>query len=395
MAGRSNGAPIVVGDRVFTCGEPTALLCVSAADGKILWSDTVTYFDYTPEDDPEAAAIIAKVNAGKTEKEKEAIKESLKKDILRCEYFEKPPVMGEHFGFILEYTLPTPTSDGKQVYVVYGTGMAGCYELDGKRKWVRGLDKPEGSYSSNPLLAGSRLVVNMGGSVQGLDTATGKTVWKATQKECHRTPARAQVGGTEVVVMPSGDVYRALDGRKLASNACVEGGEYQSPVVHGDTVYSCDARGWNRDRVKVAAIRLKAANGGGITTEKLWEVDVDGNGYSSPMYLNALLYNSAGEQIGCKFRGLYVLDTATGREVYRRSINGFGNNYPCVAAAGPYICLPNQRGQVWVIKAGREYQEVAVNSLCGQGDQMVGAPLFVGTRTYIRTHKFLWCIGTK
>jgi outer membrane protein assembly factor BamB len=85
MPGRSNSAPIVVGDRIFTCSEPGTLLCVSSTEGKILWSDTVTYFDYVPEDDPEAAAIIAKVNAGKTEQEKEAIKESLKKDILRCD----------------------------------------------------------------------------------------------------------------------------------------------------------------------------------------------------------------------------------------------------------------------------------------------------------------------
>jgi hypothetical protein len=102
MPKRCNGSPIVVGDRVFTCSEPGTLLCVSAADGKILWSDIVTFFDTVPDDDPEAAAIIAKVNAAKTEQEKEAVKQSLKKDIKRCEYFEMPPVMGEHFGFTFE-----------------------------------------------------------------------------------------------------------------------------------------------------------------------------------------------------------------------------------------------------------------------------------------------------
>mgnify|MGYP001186242413 CR=1 FL=1 len=71
MPKRCNGSPIVVGDRVFTCSEPSTLLCVSASDGKILWSDTVTFFDYVPEDDAEAAEIIAKVNAGKTDQEKE------------------------------------------------------------------------------------------------------------------------------------------------------------------------------------------------------------------------------------------------------------------------------------------------------------------------------------
>ena len=36
MPGRCNGSPIVVGDSVFTCSEPSTLLCVSASDGKIL-----------------------------------------------------------------------------------------------------------------------------------------------------------------------------------------------------------------------------------------------------------------------------------------------------------------------------------------------------------------------
>jgi len=213
MPARSNSAPIVVADRVFTCGEPSTLLCVSAGDGKVLCSDTITFFDYVPEDDPEAAAIIAKVNAGKTEKEKEAIKESLKKDIMRCEYFEKPPVMGSHFGFILEYTLPTPTSDGKQVYVVYGTGMVAAYDLEGKRKWVRGIEKPRSAtgYSASPLLAGGRLLANIGGFLHGLDPADGRIVWRTARKECYGSPVRARVGDTELAVTPKGDIFRASD----------------------------------------------------------------------------------------------------------------------------------------------------------------------------------------
>ena len=238
MPRRCNGSPIVVGDRVFTCSELSTLLCVSAADGKILWSDTVTYFDTVPEDDPEAAAIIAKVNAAKTEQEKEAVKAALKKDIMRCEYFEMPPVMGEHFGFTFEYTMPTPTSEGKQVYVVYGTGLVAAYDLEGKRAWVRMLAKPTSAtgYSANPLLAGGRLVICMGGHLYGLDPATGKSAWEVDHKERHGSPVRAQVGGTELVVMPYGKVYRASDGKLMADEATCNG--QLTAVVHGDVVYS-------------------------------------------------------------------------------------------------------------------------------------------------------------
>jgi len=414
MPGRSNSQPIVVGDRVFTCSEPSTLLCVSAADGKILWSDTVTFFDTAAEDDPEAAAIIAKVNGAKTEKEKEAIKESLKKDILRCEYFEMPPVMGSHFGFILEYTLPTPTSDGKHVYVVYGTGLVAAYDLEGKRTWVRMLAKPTSAtgYSANPLLAGGRLVICMGGHLDGLDPATGKSAWEVDHKERHGSPVRAQVGGTELVVMPYGKVYRASDGKLMADEATCNG--QLTAVVHGDVVYSAWDESFSgegppkfltkKGERRLMAARLKPNADGTIVTEKLWETEERPGIYSSPVYHDGLIYNKcdAGDH---KFQ-VVAFDAATGQVVYKsppRAVIKGTDPHPCITQAGPYIYGGFDSGQMWVFKPGREFQEVAFNTLAKGGlgaslgqedhDQMTSAPLFVGNRMYIRTHKFLWCIG--
>ena len=416
MPARSNSSPIVVGDRVFTCSEPSTLLCVSAADGKILWSDTVTFFDTVPEDDPEAAAIIAKVNGAKTEKEKEAIKESLKKDIMRCEYFEMPPVMGSHFGFILEYTMPTPTSDGKQAYVVYGTGMVAAYDLEGKRKWVRGIEKPRSAtgYAASPLLAGGRLVINMGGFLHGLDLASGKTVWKVEQEEYYGSPVRAELGGTELVVVPMGNVYRASDGKLLAKGAAIN--SQLTASVHGDVVYSAWDESFNDKKGPKLpagashlsmAVRLKANADGTIATEKLWETTERPGNYSSPLYHDGLIYNKCNTTEANKYH-VVVFDAATGQVVYRsppRAVNKGTDPHPCITLAGPYIYGPFDSGQMWVFKPGREFQEVATNTLAKGGlgasltqedhDQMTSPPFFLGSRMYIRTHKFLWCIGNK
>jgi len=387
MPGRSNSAPIVVADRVFTCSEPSTLLCVSAGDGKVLWSDTVTYFDYVPEDDPEAAEIMAKWKLAKTEDERKA----LKKDILRCDYFEMPSVMGEHFGFILEYTLPTPTSDGKHVYVVYGTGMCAAYDLDGNRKWVRALDKPRSAtgYAASPLLAGGQLLVNIGGFLHGLDPANGRIVWRTAHKECYGSPVRARVGDTEAAVMPKGDIFRASDGKKLASRASTN--YYQSALVHGDVVYSMRSDSFSDEdgSPRMMAVRLKPAPDGGITTEKLWETK-EPSGFSSPVCADGLLYNSVNKV------GLSVFEAATGQVVYSRKLS-FGNveNFCSITRAGPYLYIPDQSGRTWVVQLGREYKEVGLNQLCDKGDQMIGAPLFVGNRLYIRTHRFLFCKGNK
>jgi len=405
MPKRCNGSPIVVGDRVFTCSEPSTLFCVSAADGKILWSDTVTFFDTVPEDDPEATAIIAKVNAGKTEQEKEAVKQSLKKEIMRCEYFEMPPVMGEHFGFTLEYTMPTPTSEGKQVYVVYGTGLVAAYDLEGKRQWVRGIDKPRSAtgYAASPLLAGGRLVINMGGLLHGLDPANGKTAWKMEQHEYYGSPVRANVGGTELVVLPMGNVYRASDGKLLGNGAAIN--SQLTASAHGDIVYSAWDESFNDKKgpkllagtnFLSMAVRLKANADGTIATERLWEQTTRPGGYSSPIYYDGLIYNKV--DAGDKKFQVVALDAATGQVVYKsppRAVNKGTDPHPCITKAGPCIYGGFDSGQMWVFKPGREFQEVAMNTLLEKGDQMNGAPFFVGSRMYIRTHKFLWCIGTK
>jgi hypothetical protein len=416
MPGRCNGSPIVVGDHVFTCSEPGTLLCVSAADGKIRWSDTVTYFDTVPEDDPEATAIIAKVAAAKTEKEKEAVKASLKKDIARCEYFEMPPVMGSHFGFIFEYTMPTPTCDGKQVYVVYGTGLVAAYDLKGKRQWVRSLAKPSSAsgYSANPLLAGGRLVICMGGRLYGLDPATGKAAWEVEQKERNGSPVRAMVGGMELVVMPYGNVYRASDGKRVAQEATCNG--QLTAVVHGDVVYSSWDESFSgegppkflakKGPYRMMAARLKPDKDGMIATERLWETEERPSSYSSPVYHDGLIYNKV--DAGKNQFQVVAFDASTGQVVYKstpRAVNKGTDPHPCITLAGPYIYGGFDSGQMWVFKPGREFQEVAFNTLAKGGlgahlgqedhDQMTSPPFFIGTRMYIRSHKFLWCIGGK
>ena len=35
---------------------------------------------------------------------------------------------------------PTPVSDGQHVYVLFGTGVAACFDLDGNRKWTTVVD---------------------------------------------------------------------------------------------------------------------------------------------------------------------------------------------------------------------------------------------------------------
>ncbi len=93
LPGAGNSSPIVWGDRVFLTaakadGRERYVLCLRAADGKVLWQETAA-----KDDAPE----------------------------------KKYPWN--------TYASPSCTTDGKHVYAFFGTTGLFCYDLDGKLVW--------------------------------------------------------------------------------------------------------------------------------------------------------------------------------------------------------------------------------------------------------------------
>src|SRR5262249_29213100 len=81
-----------------------------------------------------------------------------------------------HFG-IVGFTSPSPLSDGKHVWVWCGNGVAACYDLDGKRRWITRIETNNLTYSSSPALADGVFAVYLGKLI-GLDAETGKVRWE-------------------------------------------------------------------------------------------------------------------------------------------------------------------------------------------------------------------------
>jgi outer membrane protein assembly factor BamB len=133
------------------------------------------------------------------------------------------------------------------------------------------------------------------------------------------------------------------------------------------------------------AVRLKPAKDVGIAAEKLWGSKLKGWYVASPVYADGLLYAL---QKGGRF---IVLDAATGKTVYKEPLSIKGDNYPSMVMAGPYLYASNNEGETVVIKPGREYQEVARNTL----EPFTSTPVFSGKRMYVRGQTNLYCIGTK
>lgn len=396
----SNSSPIVVGDKIFVCAQPTTLVCLSAADGKILWSKTNSYEDllgaeayakvegefkkkYAAHQDKieELTKSLAAARAELAKKlEDAALKqkaEALAAELRTAEGTQIPfeyafPQRHAENGF----TTPTPASDGKLVYVVYGTGVAAAYDLEGNRKWIKMVEHPPHAYGlgSSPVVVGDKLIVHIN-SNHALDCATGKTLWTTPSGHVWGTPARAKIGTTDVVVTANGQVIRVSDGKQLAAGLGSLGSP--SPIVDGNIVYFIQEGG--------RAVKLPSEiKNDQITVETLWTLGAEPKGYyASPVLVDGLIYAVTQNNI------LSVIDAKTGKEAYRKTLElGDGYVFPSLASAGKNVYICHTNGTVLILEAGKEYKEVAKNKL----EMMRSCPTFAGKRMYVRGLENLWCI---
>jgi outer membrane protein assembly factor BamB len=414
----SNASPALCGDRLFVCAEPTTLLCVNLADGKILWQNSNDYADVLSDPAQQAQARQdlqkqAEIQTRLTAKEKEADAadaesktkpddaglqkrgadlrhdvEAIRKELSLVRY-ALPRVHAEN-----GYSSATPVTDGAKVWAVFGTGAVACYDKEGGLLWRRIVEKPihlPGSYgvqgtSASPVLAGDVLVVSYG-NLYGLDAATGKELWMLQTPWSFATPVLAKIGGQYVLYTPGGTAVTVRDGKAVATGLgfAVEQ-DAAGPLLQDGVLYWFDE--------KQLAYKLPPIPAG--QPEKLWENDrvtdpalkhIPHRYYATVLLHDGLLYNVTNES-----KVLTVLDAATGKLVYENTELGKrlgGLVYASPTLAGKYVVLMASTGNALVLEPGRQYKEIALNAL----EPLRSTPVFAGSRMYVRTLKALYCIG--
>ena len=170
-------------------------------------------------------------------------------------------------------------------------------------------------------------------------------------------------------------MVRASDGTLLADKFGSCGAN--SPILHDGTVYYVHG--------SANAIRLPQSVAEGMKLPALWKGRVKGGGYgfSSPVVYEGLLYAANDQGI------LTVLDAATGKTVYEERLNLGGSTYPSISLAGNRIYVSSDQGATVVLQPGQEYKELGRNQL----EPFRSSLVFDGKRVYVRTAKYLYCIG--
>ena len=259
--------------------------------------------------------------------------------------------------------------------MLFGTGVAACYDLDGNRVWAAVIEKPAHSWghSSSPLLLGDRLIVHVR-NVYGLDTATGKIVWKQESKPRWGSLVRLAIGDADYAVTANGEIFDPVKGAKLATGLAPLA--FCAPLLAGKELYMIQNGG--------KAFRIPEGLSAENKPEELWATSPKKDRYyASPLYHDGLIYAAT------RGRQMSVIDAKNGEIVYTMKLPCKGTVYPSFVQLGDKICVSSDDGTSIVFEPGREYKEVSINKL----EKFRSSPLIADNRVYIRTMKHLYCIG--
>jgi len=203
---KGHSSPCIWGDRIFITarsGKSLETICIDRGNGKIKWRKAVV---------PEK---MEKINPSNS------------------------------------HASATPVSDGKRVYVYFGSFGFLAYDFEGKELWQKPLPVPniQNGSASSPILADGLVVINCDQKknpyLLAVDQSTGKQVWKIKRPDSKgiwswSTPVLWKQGDkTELVVLGRERLiaYDLKDGRERwwVKNLPVE--TASTPVYAGETLY--------------------------------------------------------------------------------------------------------------------------------------------------------------
>jgi outer membrane protein assembly factor BamB len=312
---------------------------------------------------------------------------------------------------------------------LYARGVGGllvAFDRSGKTLWSRALTEELGLISGfggrtqTPVVDEDRLIVSMNNSGWGeqgpprnrtfaFDKRTGDLLWVATpggnpyDLNTQTTPVVAVIHGQRLLIEGNSDgwIYalKARTGEKVWGYQLTKGGINTTVEVVGNIVYAAHSEeNVDAPGVMGRVVAIDATGTGDVTkTHEKWRVDEVGDGFSSPLYHDNVLYvvdNAA---------NLFALDAATGRELWKHKLGTVGKASPVWADGKLYI--PETNGRVHILKPGPtgadtlDVEELRVPDPSagptGRYAELYGSPAVAYGRVYLSTEAGLFCLGDK
>lgn len=287
---------------------------------------------------------------------------------------------------------PTPVTDGKHVFVHFGTQGTACLTFDGKIVWkMRELKyRPQHGNGGSPVLVDGVLIVSCDGSdvqfVAALDARTGKLRWKKDRPPINRrrkfsftTPLVIQVGGKKQVVSPGTNLvvaYEPKTGREIWRVNYTGYSVIPRPVyAHGLLFIST-----SYNRPTLMAIR-PTGTGDVTNTHVAWSTDRGAPHTPSALVVGDELYIVSDRGVAT------CLDAKTGKVHWSQRLGGNYSASPVFADGKIYF--QSEQGDTTVIAPGKAYKKLAKNSL---GERTLASYAIADGAIFLRTAARLYRI---
>ncbi|HEY0548856.1 MAG TPA: PQQ-binding-like beta-propeller repeat protein [Verrucomicrobiae bacterium] len=370
IPGEGWSSPIVCNGRIFLTsalenGTKCHVICIDAKSGAIIWSKHV--FDQQP-----------RRKEGKN-----------------------------------SYATPTPTTDGKQVYAVFGDGSVAALTLKGDLVWT---NREVQFYSrhglgASPILYNDLLIMSYDGStpvsaagnypqvsdtertgwqipwdksfIAALDTTTGRRVWtgkRGMSRIAHVTSIIAKVDGQDQLISGAGDFlggFNPKTGERIWNIYAQGEGVTPSPVIGDGMVFA--SSGFEKSTLR--GVKLGGGKGDVTETNIAWEQKKGVPTQPSPSYVTPYLYAITDGGVATCY------NPTNGEIIWQERVGGNFSASPVYT--GGKIYFLSEAGETTVIEAGPQFKVLARNPL---GEKCQASMAIAEQRLFIRSDKHLFCI---
>ena len=299
------------------------------------------------------------------------------------------------------YASETPTTDGERVYVRFGELGLFTFDMDGNEVWSvlipHKRTKADWGSASSPVLHDDKLIVLYDNEEESwlaaLDKRTGEEIWRTAREEVSswaspyiwENDQRTEIVTSGVNRIRSYD----LDGNLLwEMNGQMSWASIATPFSSHGLVFVNS--GYFRDEHRPAYAIRPGASGdislrdGATSNEYIaWYQPKAGNYNTSPLVYGDTYYSLLD-------RGFFEsYDVLTGELIYQHRVQVAASFTSSPWAYNGKIFALSEQGDTYVIRAGREFEIMGVNSL---NEMAMASPAIVGDRLLIRTQSKIYSI---
>ncbi len=291
----------------------------------------------------------------------------------------------------------SPSTDGKHIFVFWGSRGIFCLDMQGKRLWSADLGR---KYTPSQWGEGASAAIHKGllvvpwdheseSYVAALDMENGDLKWKTGRKEksTWATPAIVEIDGQTQVIMNGSIVrsYDLIDGTLLWECGGQTGNAIPTPVFYGQNVIVMS--GFSGE----ACYSISLLSRGNVSRNPefvRWSYNLNTPCVPSPtIYQDKLYFLDQYQAI------LTCLNAETGKPIYAREpLPMLTEVYASLGAADGKIFVVDRTGTTAVIDASGTFKVLATNRI-GEDETFDASPVFIGNKLLLRSNKHLFCIG--